>query len=282
MSYKNDDIGFHYAFDGMYCNIDNISSQDEEDAREDRIRQLEFTREKLKLKLIKHFSKYSSHEMVLFQAKRYLTEKQINQLIARYLKKENLPSYYKVVVNQRDSLQLLVSQFFTRVVGTDLDYFEYSRLDELVVKLIENEDRETAYNRVSEIRKFVNDVIYNRPQNEQLKLPLSIVETKNLLSACRISLLLNDFLTKDDSYQLEVNEKTNKDYFYELSRPLEEAILPSGNKYIARWKARHLHTLEYYASVEMRNGIEQLEAVNTCTDIIAYTLALIEVCLVYK
>ncbi|WP_060988268.1 hypothetical protein [Photobacterium leiognathi] len=282
MTYGNGGIGDNYAFDGMYCNIDRIISQDEEDKLEDERRLSQLSRERLKLKLMKHLSKYSNHEDVLFHTTRYLLKEQKNNLILNYLKKEELPCFYKDVVNQRDALQILIRAFFINVVGSELDYFEYNRLEELVVKVSENKDRETAYSRVTEIRSLIYDIVDYKSEREQLKLPLDLVETKNLLSACRISLLLSDFLNKHVNYQSEVNERTKKEFAYEISRPLENAKLANGKSYIARWKARHLHTLEYYASAEIGRGLRKLQAIDISVDIEAYKLAAIEVCLDYE
>ena len=149
------------------------------------------------------------------------------------------------------------------------------------VKVSENKDRETAYSRVTEIRSLIYDIVDYKCERELLKLPLDIIETKNLLSVCRISLLLSDFVNKHVNYQCEVNERTKKEFAHEMSRPIEKAKLANGKNYIARWKARHLHTMEYYANAEIGRGLRKLQEIQISVDIQSYVLEVIDVCVDY-
>ncbi|AXY02726.1 hypothetical protein D1115_17080 [Vibrio alfacsensis] len=72
MTYGSDPAGFHYAFDGMYCNIDAIVSQEEEDAQKAALQQNQLKKSRLRLKLTKHLSRFEDHEKVLLQGRKFL------------------------------------------------------------------------------------------------------------------------------------------------------------------------------------------------------------------
>lgn len=278
MTYGSDPTGFHYAFDGMYCNIDAIVSQEEEDAQEAALQQNQLEKSRLRLKLTKHLSRFEDHEKVLLQGRKFLLREHKQKLIKRYIRIEALPAPYADVVTQKDAVQLLVGEYFRNTVGFPLDFFEQSTIDSLAIKLSENQAKDTAYSRVADLRRCIFDIIDKEANNKQLNLPINSEDTRQLLSACRLSLLINDYISKSPSYQLEVREKTMQEFAYEMSMPLEHATMPNGKKYIPRWKARHLHTLDYYAYAEVGKGLKRLESVDRGKDVIEYINDIVEVC----
>ncbi|MCC4831872.1 hypothetical protein LMH66_04450 [Shewanella sp. 10N.7] len=274
MSYESYPEGYHYAFDGMYCNVDAILSQDEEDAKE-------ADKSRLRLKLTKPLFRFEDHERILLQASKFLLREHKFKLIKNYIRIEKLPTSYANVVAQKDALQLLVSEYFRHSIGFALDIFEHSFLDSFVIKLLENANKETAYSRVADLRRLVFYILDNKNNCKQPNFNLSVntEDTRQLLSSCRLAILINDCTNKSDSYQLEVRENTKREFAYEMSMPLENSTMPNGKKYIPRWKARHLHSLDYYANENVGKGLKRLESIDRGKDTADYVNDLIEVCL---
>lgn len=281
MAYGIDSAGCQYVCDGMYFNIYAIVSQEEEDAREAALQEDQLEKHRLRLKLTKHLSRFEDNEKVLLQGHKFLLREHKEKLIKRYIRIEALPAPYAVVVTQKDAVQLLVGEYFRNTVGFPLDFYEQSTINSLAIKLSENQAKDTAYSRVADLRRCIFDIIDKEENNKQLNLPINSEDTRQLLSACRLSLLINDYISKSTSYQLEVREKTMQAFAYEMSMPFEHATMPNGKKYIPRWKARHLHTLDYYAYAEVGKGLKRLESVDRGKNVIEYIIDIVEVCLDY-
>ncbi|WP_172379309.1 hypothetical protein [Vibrio sp. Vb339] len=286
MTYGNSGIGDNYGFDGMSCNIDTLESQEQEEARErawkEEAVKNEIARQVLRLKLYKKFSRYNSNNEILSHAIRYLINQQTNNIIKNYLIKEKTPLYYKEIVNQKNAIQILVSQFFINVIGIKLDSFKYDELEELVRMVEKNIDKESAYVRTGEIRNFIYETVSTLLKIDSLETPENTIEIRNLLSACRLALLLNDFFCHDIDYQNDVNDKTKLDFFYEMSKPIEASTLPSGKMYVSRWKARHLHTLDYYTNAKIGDCIKKMESIDTNSELAQYVTAIVDACVYHS
>jgi hypothetical protein len=275
-----------YAFDGMYFDYNSLRPEDEdnqgdrneeEDNQEKRNSDLALMQ--LEFKLYKYFLKYSTHEKIIQSATRYLLKEQKKTVINKYFIKERLPHQYKTIVIQNDAIEILTTEFFVNTQNHELDYFELDKLRNLIIHITDNNDKTPAYFRVTQIRKLVIEFIQNQSIQSGNQINIDSDSMKNFLSACRIALLFHDYYHKNLPYQKKISENTQIEFNYQMSRPLEESYLKNGKRFISRWKARHLHTIEYYVSSECGQYLSKLKNINTNQNLNTFTEEVIDLCL---
>lgn len=247
--------GYHYAYDGMYCDLDKIVSQAEEDyiARQEekyrKIRKLE------KLKIIKAISKklpgYSSNESIREVLFKKIIKHDEYYMINRYASSENLPDKYVFIAKDQNGLETLIKGYIKHVTKTQLNHQLIEKIENIVEELYENKNNDIVYNRVALIRIFLYQIVEKKyGSGAGFQLPSDV--TKNILSACRLHLNLYDIRHKNTEYivhQIKLNKNQHK---YEMSKKANKSRIQENKKNIPHWKARHMKTLLFFNNKESR------------------------------
>lgn len=184
----------------------------------------------------------------------------VDYMIMRYAKKEDLPAQYIKIVKEENCLGILIRGFLKRVAGLPLDTRLVGEIDNLILTIKENSSREIVYDRVGRIQSFIHGKV-NAAQGFGAHIKLPAMHMRNLLSACRLNLNIEEINGRDGGYLLDIAVKSIGAAERESVSPLKLMRLPVKN-YIPYWRVRHMKGLSHYAEIRTRGVLSALMMVS--------------------
>jgi len=256
MSFDNDP-GDYYAFDGMLCNYDNITIDDD-------IEQSEINKKKElskllneKLKLTKLVSGFETNEEIRDYVITFLIKKSEDYMVKRYAKREKLPQDFVLASRQQNGLAILIKTTLKKIANIELNTTITDKIDTLLKELYKTDTQKIVYWRVNKIQKFIHDTT-NDQHGIDAAFELPIVPMKNFLSACRLHLNLHDMKNRSVGFSIYQNKSIVVAIRKEEKKGIEIEVLPNGKKYIPYWKIRQLRPLMAFNRYEFRKLYKNL------------------------
>lgn len=183
----------------------------------------------------------------------------INSAIVRYMTHEALPTYYAVLLKSPQCIEKLIEGLFVKVCritpATDLS----SDIHNLASGLRSNPLRQTAYERVGHMQRFIHDTI-DRQFGNGASLRLPVAPIKNALSAARLHLYIAD-ANRSADYIEQLDAASMRAASEEYIQPRYFAA-PPGKRARAMWRVRHLRPLSYYFSENHRQLLVTLRTLD--------------------
>ena len=257
----------HYAYDGMYINVDKIETDYEYQAKLEKS-----IRRKVKERRCNYFFEHINgrFETYLERAIRFqfklensLSNQEvrnifINELLMRnidsiwteYSEKNFLESYYKFISISTNGMVELIIDFMDSSEIEFRDDFFYNELPNLFVSLYSS--HETTYERVNRLQKLIHNEMLVSNGSTALR-PSKRRKMRRLLSVARFHLMYVD-LNKNgiekiiNEYRLysgmrfENEKEIEKNLFYNYKPWIES----ESKVYVENWRKKHFRTLIDY------------------------------------
>ncbi|EGU0150145.1 hypothetical protein JFQ72_004391 [Vibrio parahaemolyticus] len=238
------DPTYYYLCDGVYWNWD--AAQKEEDALiEERATQMAIDEEVAFSKSFSSSEAYRSHHFfeVLTSNMPYIAN--------RYCRYEGLSKDYAEVAMQKNVLKDIV---FVHATDLDINFTlnHIKKLDEIVLNIYNNTNRNSVYNRVGRLQRFLHECILENGK------PIEYLDRevmRRLLSLSRLHIAISDVrkksidLIKDELIQNNLDSKDNSPIPY---------VVMLNRQYIQNWKKRHLRSLLHFCPQVERNTLKGL------------------------
>lgn len=207
---------------------------------------------------------------------RELTTEEIKNLITRFGTKESVPTPYLQCLKDRNLIPSMIKSFLINVLDIYPSDQLISEINQLNDRLIFNRELETAYNRVSEIQKYIHNKArfvlgYNGHQN----LPRN--DVRLLLACSRVNLSILDlFSPKQRKIPRSIFSQRGyigplRYYSYILYKTLYQSKIESSypsvkgvinGEYKSYWNVRFMKPISYYCSSNQRKKIENILSID--------------------
>lgn len=175
--------------------------------------------------------------------------------IVRYMAREALPAYYAVLLKSPQCIERLIEGLFVKVCHIAPTPDLSDDILHLSNALRSNPLRQTAYERVGQMQRFIHDTI-DRQFGDGAALALPVAPVKNALAAARLHLSIAD-ANRPADYIEQLDAASARAMTVEYIEPQYFAA-PQGKRARARWRVRHLRPLSYYFSQDRRNLLTSL------------------------
>ncbi|TDV92879.1 hypothetical protein BDK62_11514 [Halomonas alkaliantarctica] len=183
----------------------------------------------------------------------------IDVAILRYMAHETLPAYYAGLLKSPQCIERLIEGLFIKVCRITPTPDLSNDIHNLASALRSNPLRQTAYERVGHMQRFIHDTIDRQFGNgASLELPVSPV--KNALSAARLHLSIAD-ANRSADYIEQLDAASMLAATVEYAQPQHFAA-PPGKRARAMWRVRHLRPLSYYFSENHRQLLVTLRTLD--------------------
>lgn len=170
--------------------------------------------------------------------------------IVRYMAREALPAYYAVLLKSPQCIDRLIEGLFVKVCHLAPTSDLSEDILHLSSALRSNPLRQTAYDRVGYMQRFIHDTI-DRKFGKGAALALPVVPVKNALATARLHLSIADANQSAD-YIEQLDAASVRAMTAEYDEPQYFAA-PKGKRTQARWRVRHMRPLSYYFPKDNRN-----------------------------
>jgi hypothetical protein len=189
-----------------------------------------------------------------------LMREETNYAISRYFYREGVPSDYWNIVESDDCIESMVKGIFYKVTGIKhSDKLDIEVL-ELCVAIKKNVSLLIVYDRVGLVQKFVHSKVDEFcGQGSHGDIPKN--HMRNLLAVARLHLYLSDHQSKDHSYSLYMDELSKLASDLEYYNP-KATVLPTGKRFIPKWRVRHLQPLSYFYTEIVRWKIDKIKTLD--------------------
>jgi len=249
MNYGGDEE--HYGFDGMYCNLDTLKSDAEEEAEEqtkvEAQKQAEETKKKLEKRFLASLLTFESNLSIRNHLVKKILINGEKKMIRNYTKREKLPQKYSLVAEQNNGLEILIKNFLKQIARIELNEKVRTEVQHLIHKIYENKENHTAYQRVALVRSYIYKAVENK-YGSGMGYGLPVHPTKCILSASRLHLNLFD-IRKNNLDYLKSQIILNDSYYnIEMNTPLLSIHKDPNKKKTPHWKAQHMRTLLYFSN----------------------------------
>lgn len=275
MSYDSMD-GEDYLSDGIYWSWwhedkHNKNIETSEDKPGDKIREelldLENRRRILVLSLKAESTK--DFRQILFNN---MLGNGLKRMAFRYCNYECLPNEYGEVALQKNVLVDVIEQHMKKL-DIFLCHSEIKELNELIIQVYNNNTK-NIYTRVGEIQLYVHSKakIYFGHNGE---VNLNSDTMRKLLSFSRLHLNISDL--KKGNIEFVMNElKLNIQERKDLSGAIPNYLLKAGKNHVKNWKARHLRSILFFATIPERSLLQNLLKIDVSISIDDFIKQLME------
>lgn len=175
--------------------------------------------------------------------------------IVRYMAREALPAYYAVLLKSPHCIERLIEGLFVKVCHIAPTPDLSNDIFQLSSALRSNPLRQTAYERVGHMQRFIHDTI-DRQFGNGAALVLPVAPVKNALAAARLHLSIAD-ANRSADYIEQLDAASVRAMTAEYAEP-QYFVAPQGKRARERWRVRHLRPLSYYFSQDHRNLLMSL------------------------
>ena len=179
--------------------------------------------------------------------------------IVRYMAYEALPAYYAVLLKSPQCIERLIEGLFVKVCHIAPTPDLSDDILHLSSALCSNPLRQTAYERVGHMQRFIHDTI-DRQFGNGAALALPVVPVKNALAAARLHLSIAD-VNRSADYIEQLDAASVRAMTAEDAEPQYFAA-PQGMRAQTRWRVRHMRPLSYYFPQDHRNLLMSLRIID--------------------
>lgn len=204
------------------------------------------TRFKVALKLVGSLPRNHDIKLTLL---RQIHLDSLDVAIVRYMAHEALPGYYAVLLKSPQCIERLVEGLFVKVCRLTPTPDLSNDIFHLSSALRSNPLRQTAYERVGHMQRFIHDTI-DRQFGNGAALALPVAPVKNALSAARLHLSIAD-ANRSAEYIEQLDAASAQAATAEYAEPQSFAA-PLGKCARSMWRVRHLRPISHYFSQDHR------------------------------
>ncbi|EGX6964349.1 hypothetical protein JGJ17_003592 [Vibrio alginolyticus] len=248
---------YYYLGDGIYWNWDRVQDdelQDVEISREDVERsKADDLASKYEIQMAEEaFSKsFSSSEAYRSYHFFNVLISNMSYIANRYCQYESLSKDYAEVAMQKDVLKDILFVHATDL-GINLTLNHIKKLDEIVLDAYNNKNRNSVYNRVGTLQRFIHQCSLD--EGKQIDY-LDREVMRKLLSLCRLHIAISDVRKKNIDLIKGELIQNNFDSKHNSSVPYVKML---NRKYIQHWKKRHLRSLLHFCPEAERWTLKEL------------------------
>lgn len=197
---------------------------------------------------------------VRMRVSQYILEAEKEQIVDGYAKRERLPAEFKAAALRADAVPVLIKSFLAKALGIYPNPEVNSEILDLSSATIRNEFRRPAYERVSDIQKYIHHKAEEaRGSGAHLGLPNKFM--RYLLSSCRLHLSLQDLFGPSTAYWETIWDAEISASSREVETP-SSGFMPADKRRIDHWRAPHKKPLTHYARSRTRTILQSLSNIS--------------------
>lgn len=229
-------------------------------------------KEEKRRKIINKIAGSINNDVIYSEVIKLIFDDALSSLIKRYRLQVGLSLSYVEIAKLDNALEILIKSILKKYNYIMLKELT-NEIDEFVSILRYNVFEDIIYDRVNSIQKFIHEKVQQKNGIDSHK-KMIIKDMRNVLSACRLHLNLQD-MKNMDIYKFNLLWKKNKKSMEnELNNPALPEIF-SGN-YIPNWKYNRMSLLTDLLSPRDLNTIETINIINKKLERNKYIESIIE------
>jgi len=178
----------------------------------------------------------------------------MDYIINTYARLEKLPQYFVDLAKQKNCLEIIIRGFLQNDAGYLLTSALVKQIAHFVQTIKNNENNEIVYDRVQTIQQYLHEKVDSK-QGIGMHKALYPQTIKNILSASRLYLNIEDIKTRDSETLLYLITKSDEASQFEEAHPTELQSFTTGEKYTSSKKVRDMKSLIDFSYFNIEKAI---------------------------
>ena len=178
----------------------------------------------------------------------------LKYMIGIYSKMELLTYDYVYIARQKNCINILIKSFLKKVAGYTLSTNLVETIDTFSQEIYKNDNKDIVYDRVYKIQKFIHNKV-DEKNGELAHLNLPVKQIKDLLSASRLHLNLEDIKNEDIDFLISLIKQSENASIQESKHPEKVVLQDLGVSYIHYKRIRDMKSLMDFGYFDIQSKI---------------------------